>query len=599
MISYDVPSLVESDLKTNITDLLVERVKSHPEMGVFARQNHIGVWNEFSYAEFYADVVAVAKGLIASGVQPGQNVAIMSHTSYEWVLVDFAIWFAGAVSVPIYETSSPAQMAWILSDSDSVAIFCEDKEMSSKVALIRDGLPFLKSEHNFAKGDLDKLRKLGEKVSDELVEERRKSRQLSDLATIIYTSGTTGRPKGCELLHRGFVDLSKNAKLELPEVIADGQKTLLFLPMAHVFARFISVLCVHAGVQVGHQADVKNLAPAMQSFKPNFLLAVPRVFEKVYNSAEQKAESGGKGEIFRKAADVAVAYSQATDAGHVPVGLRIKFALFNKLVYSKIRDAMGGQVRYAVSGGAPLGSRLGHFYKAIGLIVLEGYGMTETTAPATIGRANDLKIGKVGRLLPGCGIKIADDGEILLRGSNVMRGYWKNPTATADSFVGEYLRSGDIGSLDEDGFLSITGRKKELLITAGGKNVAPAPIEDPLRADPLIGQAVVIGDNKPFIAALFSLDGDMLPLWLANHKLDEKMSLAEAARHPVVIAEVQAAVDKVNLSLSKAESIRKFVILDVELTEASGHLTPSLKIKRSQVMQDFAAQVSEIYDSAD
>lgn len=598
MLSYDVPSLIESDSNSNISDLLVERFKSSSQQTVFERQDSVGVWKDMTYGEFYADVCAVAKGLIASGIQSGQQVAIMSHTSYEWVLIDFAIWFAGAVSVPIYETSSPAQMAWILSDSDSVAIFCEDKEMISKVGMIRDGLPFLRSEYNISKGALDDLRKLGSKVSDEQLEERRTSRKLDDLATIIYTSGTTGRPKGCELLHRGFVDLSKNAKLELPEVLTDGQKTLLFLPMAHVFARFISVLCVHAGVIVGHQADVKNLAPAMQSFKPNFLLAVPRVFEKVYNSAEQKAEAGGKGDIFRRAADVAIAYSEATDAGHVPLGLKVKFALFNKLVYGKIREAMGGQVRYAVSGGAPLGKRLGHFYKAIGLTVLEGYGMTETTAPAMIARPKTLKIGKVGQLLPGCGIKIAEDGEIWLRGSNVMRGYWRNPTATADNFEGEYLKSGDIGSLDDEGFLTITGRKKEILITAGGKNVAPAPIEDPLRADPLIGQAVVIGDNKPFIAALFSLDGEMLPLWLANHKLDSKLTLAEAAKHPAVLEAVQNAVDRVNLTLSKAESIRKFVIVDQELTEASGHLTPSLKIKRSQVMQDFEAQVNEIYASA-
>jgi long-chain acyl-CoA synthetase len=598
MLSYDVPSLIESDSNSNISDLLVERLKSTPNQTLFARQDSVGVWNDMPYTEFYADVCAVAKGLIASGVQTGQQVAIMSHTSYEWVLIDFAIWFAGAVSVPIYETSSPAQMAWILSDSDSVAIFCEDKEMISKVALIRDGLPFLRAEYNISKSALDDLRKLGRNISDEQLEERRASRKLDDLATIIYTSGTTGRPKGCELLHRGFVDLSKNAKLEMPEVLKDGHKTLLFLPMAHVFARFISVLCVHAGVVVGHQADVKTLAPAMQSFKPNFLLAVPRVFEKVYNSAEQKAEAGGKGDIFRRAAEVAIAYSEATDAGHVPVGLKVKFALFNKLVYGKIRDAMGGQVRYAVSGGAPLGKRLGHFYKAIGLKVLEGYGMTETTAPAMIARPDNLKIGKVGQLLPGCGIKIADDGEIWLRGSNVMRGYWRNPTATADNFEGEYLKSGDIGALDDEGFLTITGRKKELLITAGGKNVAPAPIEDPLRADPLIGQAVVIGDNKPFISAIFSLDAEMLPLWLTNQKLDGKMSLAEAAKHPAVVGAIQDAVDRVNLTLSKAESIRKFVIVDQELTEASGHLTPSMKIKRSQVMQDFAEQVDEIYASA-
>lgn len=597
MISYDVPSLIESDANSNITDLLIQRAATSPNMAVFSRPNHIGVWVDTTYQSFYQEVKELAKGIIASGVKPGQAVAIMSHTSYEWALIDFALWFAGAVSVPIYETSSPAQMAWILSDSEAVAIFCEDKEMIAKVKTIRAGLPFLRQEFNIEAGDLATLKNAGAEITDELLESRRSSQKLNDLATIIYTSGTTGRPKGCELLHRGFVDLSKNAKIDIPDVLADGQKTLLFLPMAHVFARFISVLCIHAGVKVGHQADVKNLAGAMQSFKPNFLLAVPRVFEKVYNSAEQKAESGGRGDIFRRAADVAVSYSMATDEGHVPLSLKIKFALFNKLVYGKIREAMGGQVRYAVSGGAPLGVRLGHFYKAIGLTVLEGYGLTETTAPAMIARPQNLKIGKVGQLLPGCGIKIAEDGEIWLRGSNTLRGYWKNPSATAEAFEGEYFKTGDIGVLDDEGFLTITGRKKELLITAGGKNVAPAPIEDPLRADPLIGQAVVIGDNQPFIAALFSLDGEMLPLWLANHGLDSKMSIAEAAKNPKIIAEIQAAVDKVNLALSKAESIRKFVVLEVELTEASGHLTPSMKIKRNQVMQDFATEVDQIYSS--
>ncbi|MEY2954634.1 MAG: hypothetical protein RL530_235, partial [Actinomycetota bacterium] len=420
--------------------------------------------------------------------------------------------------------------------------------------------------------------------------------KLADLATIIYTSGTTGKPKGCELAHRGFVDLSKNAKLELPEVIADGQSTLLFLPLAHVFARFISVLTVHAGVKVGHQADITNLAKAMQSFHPNFLLAVPRVFEKVYNLAEQKAEAGGKGDLFRKAADVAVQYSKAMDTKSGPsLSLKLKFWLFDRLIFSKIRANMGGQVAYAVSGGAPLGTRLGHFYRAIGLIVLEGYGLTETTAPAMIARPESIRIGKVGRLLPGCGISIADDGEILLRGSNVLMGYHNNPAATAEAIVDGWFHTGDIGALDEDGFLTITGRKKELIITAGGKNVAPAPMEDPLRADPLIGQAVIVGDNKPFVACLISLDGEMLPIWLESHGLNRDMTISEAATHPTIIAEVQSAVDRVNKTVSKAEAIKKFVILDTELTQESGHITPSLKVKRKAVAEDFAAQITEIY----
>ena len=372
---------------------------------------------------------------------------------------------------------------------------------------------------------------------------------------------------------------------------------LLFLPMAHVFARFIAVIAIHSGVKVGHQPDAKNVAPAMASFHPNFLLAVPRVFEKVYNSAEQKAEAGGKGKIFRAAADTAVAWSIADEAGKVPLALALKHKVFDALVYKKLRAAMGGEVKYAVSGGAPLGTRLGHFYRAIGLTVLEGYGLTETTAPATIGRPSKVKIGKVGYALPGTKVAIADDGEILLGGYNIMRGYWRNPEATADAIRNGWFHSGDIGELDSDGFLSITGRKKELLVTAGGKNVAPAPLEDPLRANPLIGQAVVIGDQKPFIAALISLDAEMLPIWLGNNGGDKSMSVSEAAKTDLVRNEIQRAVDEVNRSVSKAESIRKFVIIETELTEESGHLTPSLKIKRNQVMSDFSPVVDEIYGS--
>lgn len=597
MKSYDLPSLVDSTANTNITDLLVDRAAKTPQIALYALQNPDSSWSDVTAAEFLAQVKALAKGFIASGIQPGQTVAIMSHTSYEWTLTDFALWFAGAVPVPIYETSSASQMAWILSDSQAVAILVETPQMTDLLADVRDQSAYLRQTWRFYDDSLANLVRLGKEVSDEALEARRTSSKLTDLATLIYTSGTTGKPKGCELLHQGFVDLSKNAKLELPEVIADGASTLLFLPLAHVFARFIEVLCVHAGVKVGHQGDVKNLSTAMTTFKPNFLLAVPRVFEKVYNTAEQKAEANGKGEIFRKAAQVAVDYSMAIDTKHGPnFALKLKFWAFDKLVYSKIRDAMGGQVNYAVSGGAPLGVRLGHFYRAIGLIVLEGYGLTETTAPAMIARPESIRIGKVGRLLPGCGIKINDDGEILLRGSNVMRGYWHNPAATKDAFENEWFKTGDIGQLDEDGFLTITGRKKELLITAGGKNVAPAPMEDPLRADPLIGQAVVIGDNRPFIAAIITLDPEMLPLWLASHGLDSKLTLAQASKDPVVYAEVAAAVARVNKTVSKAEEIKKFVILDREINESTGHITPSMKVKRNVVLQDFADIVEKIYN---
>jgi long-chain acyl-CoA synthetase len=599
MKSYDIEPLVVSAETENITDLLEVRAAKTPNLALFSFEKSAGQWADITAKDFRAKVIALSKGLVAVGIQPGQAVAIMSRTRYEWTLIDFAIWYAGAVSVPIYESSAPSQMEWILSDSDAVALFVENEEHLGRFEQIKAGAPLVRKVWEIESDAIEQLIKVGREITDDAIEAKRKSAKLRDLATIIYTSGTTGKPKGCELTHRGFVELSKNATLELPQVVAEGASTLLFLPLAHVFARFIEVLCIHGGVKVGHQPDSKNVGPAMASFHPTFLLAVPRVFEKVYNSAEQKAEAGGKGKIFRTAAYAAIAYSKALDTPNGPSLIqKLRHALFDILVYKKLRAAMGGQVKYAVSGGAPLGARLGHFYRAIGLIVLEGYGLTETTAPAMIGRPDDLKIGKVGRVLPGTGIKIADDGEIWLRGNNILRGYWRNPTATAEAMEGEWFKTGDIGELDDDGFLSITGRKKELLVTAGGKNVAPAPLEDPLRADPLVGQAVVIGDKRPFVAALISLDAEMLPIWLANNGADKNMTLAQAAKSPIVLAEIQKAIDRVNRHFSRAESIRKFVVIDRELTEESGHLTPSLKIKRDAVLRDFAPAIADIYGSA-
>jgi long-chain acyl-CoA synthetase len=457
-------------------------------------------------------------------------------------------------------------------------------------------VPSVKKVWKLEDDSLVKLVADGKDISDDQLEKARASLNLDSLATIIYTSGTTGKPKGCELLHRGFVDLSKNAMLELPEVVKEGTATVLFLPLAHVYARFISILCVHAGIKVGHQPDTTNVAAAMQSFHPDFLLAVPRVFEKVYNSAEQKAEAGGKGKIFRKAVQVAIDDSRGLDKkGGPSLLLKVEHKLFDILVYKKLRAAMGGKVKYAVSGGAPLGERLGHFFRSIGLIVLEGYGLTETSAPAMIGRATDAKIGKVGRVLPGCAVKIADDGEILLKGSNVLRGYWKNPEATKATMEGDWFKTGDIGELDDEGFITITGRKKELIVTAGGKNVAPTALEDPLRASPIIGQAVVIGDQRPFVAALLSLDPEMMPVWLANNGQPSDLTLSQAAKNPRVLQELQKAVDEVNSTVSNAEAIKKFEVIDSELSEKSGHLTPSLKIKREAVTRDFAPVIEQIY----
>ena len=596
MESYDVPLRVATKPQDNATVLLLERVKQTPDHALFSRKNPDGSWRNVTAQEFLSEVRSLAKGLIASGIKPGDAVALMSRTRYEWTMIDFAVWFAGGVVVPIYETSSPQQIEWILSDSDSVAIFIENDDHDERVKKVKANTPRLREIWKIDSKDFSNLHQLGEKVSDADLEVARTNAEARDLATIVYTSGTTGNPKGCELTHASFVDHCRNAAAEIPEIANEYQHSLIFVPLAHILGRYVAAICIYAGIRVGHLPDTKMVAAELPGFQPTFLLAVPRVFEKVYNNAELKAEAGGKGKIFRAAAQVAIDYSKAMDDPKGPgLALKLKHAAFDKLVFSKLRAAMGGKVKYAISGGAPLGARLGHFFRGIGLVVLEGYGLTETAAAAVIGRVSWQKIGKVGRALPGTGIKIAKDGEIWLRGINIMRGYWRNEAATREAFEGDWFRTGDIGELDEDGFLTITGRKKELLVTAGGKNVAPAPIEDPLRAHPLIGQVVVIGDAKPFIGALISLDPEMVPVWCEQNGITEKLTLAEATKHPVIRAEVQKAVDEVNSRFSNAEQIKAFEILDVELTEASGHLTPSLKIKRASVLKDFSLQVDRIY----
>ena len=594
MTFYDVPLLVESNPRENVTDLLLNRVRKDPSHALFSRLNADGSWRNVSSQEFLDEVIALAKGLIAAGIKPGDAIAIMSRTRYEWPMIDFAVWYCGAVSVPIYETSSPVQIEWILQDSDAVAFFVENDEHLARYNKV--SAPKVKQVWRIDSEDFTRLHQSGDSIADAVLESTRSNAELKDLATIVYTSGTTGNPKGCELTHKSFVDHCRNAAAELPELVNDRQNSLVFLPMAHILSRYVSVMAIYAGIRVGHLGDAKQVAKVLPVFKPTFLLAVPRVFEKVYNGAELRATAAGKGKIFKLAAETAIDYSKSLDSAKgASLGLKLRYKLFDKLVYSKLRDAMGGNVRYAISGGAPLGARLGHFFRGIGLIVLEGYGLTETSAAAVIGRVAWQKIGKVGRALPGTGIKIADDGEIWLRGINVMRGYWRNEAATREAFEGDWFRTGDIGELDEDGFLTITGRKKELIVTAGGKNVAPAPIEDLLRAHPMIGQVVVIGDAKPFIGALISLDPEMVPVWAQSNGIEGEMSLADATKHPQIREELQRAVNEVNERFSQAEQVRAFEILDVELTEASGHLTPSLKIKRNRVMEDFAAQVGSIY----
>jgi long-chain acyl-CoA synthetase len=589
-----VPPLVEPTTEGSLADLPARNAARNPSKVLFARK--VGErWVDVTAREFHDDVRRLARGLVAAGVQPGDRVAIMSKTRYEWTLADFAIWTAGGVAVPIYETSSAEQVHWILEDSGAVAIVVETPAHAAIVDEVRDQLPQLKHVWQIEGGGLDELAETGASVSDAELDASREGVDRTSVATIIYTSGTTGRPKGCQLTHDNFMALSDNAIKRLEQVVsAEGASTLLFLPLAHVFARFIQVLCVSGEAKMGHTADIKNLLQDFATFKPTFILSVPRVFEKIYNSAEQKATAEGKGKIFATAAETAIAWSTAKDEGGAGIGLRAKHGLFDKLVYGKLRAAMGGQVLYAVSGGAPLGSRLGHFFRGIGVTVLEGYGLTETTAPATVNTPEQVKIGTVGPPLPGVGIRVAEDGEILIRGNNVFAGYHNNDEATSTALQDGWFHTGDIGELDEDGYLRITGRKKELLVTAGGKHVAPAVLEDRLRAHPLVSQYIVVGDQKPFIAALVTLDAEMYPAWAKNNGI-EGVTVEQARENDVVRAEIQRAVDDANRSVSKAESIRKFTILEGDLTEDNGYLTPSLKLKRNLVMKDFHDQVEALY----
>lgn len=579
----------------NTTDLLLGRLQSDPRTPIFELADGSGTYRPLSVGDFVAEVKAVAKGLIASGVGSGDVVAIMSRTRYEWVLVDWAVWFAGGVSVPIYETSSPSQIQWIASDAGARFAVVEARRHCEDMESVRGELPALERIGVLEDGIIEELKQRGKDVSDDELEARRTSRRLEDVATIIYTSGTTGRPKGAELTHANFVDTTRSALNLLGEhVLPPGSRLLMFLPIAHVFARLIVVVAASWPVTTAFTPDTKNLMEDLAKFKPTFLLAVPRVFEKVYNSAEAKAIAGGKGKIFSAGADTAIAYSKALSAGKVPLTLKLKHAAFDKLLYAKLRGAMGGDISWSVSGGAPLGARLAHFFRGIGVTVLEGYGLTETTAPVCVNLPWSVKPGTVGPPLPGSTVAIDDDGEILVKGVMVFKGYHNNPDGTAEAMRDGWFRTGDIGSLDEDGSLTITGRSKEVIVTAGGKNVSPAQLEDQLRSHPLVSQCVVIGDQKPFVAAILTLDPEMLPTWLKNNGLPE-MSIEEAGRNEKVHAELQQVVDKANQSVSRAESIRTFEIIDTDFTEENGYLTPSMKLKRNVVVKDFADVIEKIY----
>ena len=609
MREFSMPALAQIPATANLADVVFRRAAEQPQAVILRRPSEgsgasgdsggSGDWADVTASQFKDEVIAVAKGLVAAGIEPGDRVALMSRTRYEWTLIDYAIWTAGAITVPVYETSSAEQAEWILSDSGARACFAETASYGDIIASFRDRMPGLSHIWQID-SDLDSLRAAGADVGDEVITERAAAAGAADLATVIYTSGTTGRPKGCELTHENLLSDVRNAFLGPLTLIAGAEDpgTLLFLPLAHVFARIIQVGCIEGGIVLGHCADLTALLPALASFRPTFILAVPRVFEKVYNTAEQKAVSEKKGAIFGRAAEVAIAYSRALDApgGRPSFGLRAQHALFDRLVYRKLRAALGGRAQYAVSGGAALSERLCHFFRGIGVTVLEGYGLTETTAAATVNRPDRNKIGTVGLPLPGVGIKIADDGEILISGKNVFPGYWHNEAATKEAFAEDgWFLTGDVGELDEEGFLKITGRKKEMIVTAGGKNVAPAVLEDRLRSHALISQCMVVGDGKPFVAALITLDPEALGPWKERHGKPADATIASLRDDPELVADVQAAVDDANLAVSRAESIRKFRILEVDFTQEAGQLTVKLGIRRSVLLKDFAADIDALY----
>ena len=632
MRQHSIPALVQIPDSASLAQVVSRRAADQPQQVALRRSRSAGTWQDVTAGEFRDEVTALARGLIAAGIAVGDRVGLMSGTRYEWTVLDYAIWTAGAVTVPVYETSSAEQVEWIMSDSGAKAIFVETAAHEAIVAGLRDRLSTL--EHVWrieaspvsgpepgqrrgrgrgrgpgqGAGDtgdkapgLDMLAADGASVADDVVSDRASVASATDLATIIYTSGTTGQPKGCELTHRNLLSEVRNASALAPEIFSAGASTLLFLPLAHVLARVIQVACIEDGLILGHSPDITNLLPDLGSFRPTFLLAVPRVFEKVYNGAEQKAESEGKGAIFRRAARTAIAYSQARDSqvqgGHGPgAGLRVAHGVFDRLVYAKLRAVVGGQVQYAVSGGSALGERLGHFFRGAGITILEGYGLTETTAAATVNRPSANKIGSVGLPVPGSALKIADDGEILIKGPTVFAGYWGNSKSTAEALTADgWMCTGDLGKLDDEGYLRITGRRKEIIVTAAGKNVAPAPLEDRIRAHFLVSQSMVVGDGRPYAAALVTIDEEAFPAWKERHSKPAGATAAELRDDPDLVAEIQAAVDDANTTVSRAESIRRFRIVDGDFTQENGQLTPSLKVRRNVVAKDRAADIEALY----
>ena len=581
----------------SVAAAVYEHERNNPDHVIYQRLVG-GSWTDVSCADAAAQIRAAARGLIAKGVNPGDRVAVLSATRYEWAILDLAILSVGALTVPIYETSSAEQVRWVLTDSGAVLLFTETDQHAALAAELTAELPDLREVLTIdgsTPAALDVLAEAGASVDAGEVDARVGALRSDAPATLIYTSGTTGRPKGCQLTHSNLLHEIRGAKSAVPTLLQKGERLLVFLPLAHVLARAITLAAFHNLVTVGFTSDIKNLVPMFSVFKPTIVVSVPRVFEKVYNTAEQNAANDGKGKIFAIAAQTAIEWSEAQDGTGPGLVLRLKHAVFDKLVYGKLRAALGGDCRASISGGAPLGARLCHFYRGVGLTIYEGYGLTETSAAITVNQVGALKVGSVGKLVPGNSMRIADDGELMVRGGVVFAGYWRNDEATAGAFTDGWFHTGDLGEVDADGFLKIVGRKKEIIVTAGGKNVAPAVLEDQLRAHPLISQAMAVGDAQPFIGALITIDPEAFEGWKQRNGKDSGATVADLATDPDLMAEVDGAVKQANTAVSHAEQIRKFRILGVDFTEDTGELTPTMKVKRKVVAEKFADDIDALY----
>ncbi|MEV6432058.1 long-chain fatty acid--CoA ligase [Nocardia sp. NPDC051463] len=596
MREFEVPASYTIPEDANNSDNVFRHAEQSPGAVLFNVPNGNGGFADVTAAEFAKAVTDVAKGLIASGIELGDRVAIMAPTRYEWAVLDFAIWAAGGCTVAIYDSSAAEQAKWILQDSATKLLVVDSDKHRAVIDEIDAGaLTDLKETLQIDKGAIEELTTRGADLDDEAVHARRAQVNAASPATLIYTSGTTGRPKGVMLSHSNLYAESKSDRIALNKYVTAGKKTLMFLPLAHVFARGVTLAAFDAKVIVAFTSDWSTLVDQFGSYRPHFILAVPRVFEKVFNSAKQKAHDGGKGKIFDAAAETAIAWSESLDSGGPGLVLKLKHTLFDKLVYSKLRVALGGQCEAAVSGGGPLGARLGHFFRGVGVTIYEGYGLTETTAAITVNTPENLRVGTVGKPIEGHAVKIAEDGELLLRGSVVFNGYWGNPTATEEAFADGWFKTGDLGAIDADGYVTITGRKKEIIVTAGGKNVSPGLMEDSLRSHPLISQVMVVGDGQPFIGALITLDPEALPGWKERHNLPADTPIEKLIEHPELVAEVDAAIADTNKKVSHAEAIKKIRILPVDWTQETGELTPKMSLKRAVVMKQYASEVEKIY----